>query len=117
MENFFKNLDLSRLDEKGKAFVEMAKDGVDVTLGSIKTQSRVIADSAAKTVAIGNQAILDLAAGKHDLDAALRIFRRGSEQLEDLARAEGNLIVSNSVSFLKKIGLTAIHFAKDLLGL
>ena len=117
MDDFFAGLDFSNLDEQGKEFVDLIKEGGSHSLSVIKSQSKPIAESAERTISIGNTAIVQLVAGKLDMEGAKQIFRRGVEQLEDLARAEGNLIVSNSVSFLKKLGETAIGFVPKLFGM
>lgn len=104
MDDFLKGIDLSSLEGEAKEVAELFREGTKVTIANIKSQSGVIAESAEKTVAIGNNALTQVLSGHLDSEGAIQIVRRSSEQLEDLARGEGNLIVSNSVSFLKKLG-------------
>lgn len=108
MDNFFKDVDLSGLGEAPAKVANFLSERTKFTLDTIKSQSGPIFESAEKTVSIGNDALKQVIAGKLDSEGAIQIVRRSGEQLEDLARSEGNLIVVNSVSFLKKIGETVV---------
>lgn len=114
MENFLEGIDVSGLGEKGKMIASLLVEGAKATFATIKAESGAIADSAKKTVAIGNKALKEVIAGKLDSAAALSIVRRSAEQLEDLARAEANLVLSASVAFLKKIGESVISLIPGL---
>jgi len=110
MVDFFEGIDLSSLDDKTKDFIELAKEGASSAVEVIKSQSKSIAKAAERSITIGNEALKLLASGKLDKEGANMIFKRGINQLEDLARAESSLIISTSVSFLKKLGETAVKF-------
>ena len=114
MLDFFSGIDLTSLGDKAKDFVNLAKAGTENAVENIKAESKPIAESAKKTIQIGNDTLKLLASGKIDKEGAEQIFKRGIHQLEDLARAESNLIISKSVSFLKIIGETAISFFSPL---
>lgn len=117
MKNFLEGIDLSGLKDAPKQIAELLKEGASTTLENIKAQSGPIAEAAEKTVAIGNDALKKVLNKTLDSEGAFQIVRRSGEQLEDLARAEGNLILSNSVSFLKKIGQAAVKLVPGFFGM
>lgn len=116
MDDFLEGLDLSKLSGTPKMLAEALREGAKVTLANIESQSKAIANSAKKSIAIGNDALKKVLAGSLDSQGALQIARRAAEQAEDLARAEGNLLVANSVSFLKRIGQTALSIIPGFFG-
>lgn len=115
MKNLFEGLDLSSLSGAGKEVADLLYEGAALALDSISSQSRALGESALKTVSIANKALREVVSGALDTEGALAIVRRSGEQLEDLARAEGNLILASTVSFLKKIGESAIRLIPSFL--
>lgn len=116
MDDFLEGIDLSKLEGAPKQIAEMFRSGAKVTLANISAQSATVAKSASRTVEIGNNALKQVLAGNLDSVGAMQILRRSAEQTEDLARAEGNLLLSNSVSFLKKIGETVMSAVPGFFG-
>lgn len=115
--DFLEDLNLSGMSDEAEVFADLIKASTENAISVIESQSKVIADSALRSIKIGNEAIKLLAEGTLDKEGANQILERGIRQVEDLARAEGNLIVSTSVSFLKKISETAVGFVSKALSI
>lgn len=115
--SLFEGLNLDNLSESKKELIK----GVDGVLKSgfdeIGQGSQVIYEAGKTTIEQGRTAVEQMIAGDLDAEGAQGIFRRGMEQLEDLAKAEGQLIIAGSLAMLKKIGNLGIGWVGKALGL
>lgn len=75
--------------------------------------SEALGRSAKTTVEITTRAANDLLSGDLDITGAMRVSRRGFEQLQKVAEAEGNLAASSFVGFFEN----AINAIFKLVGL
>ena len=113
----FEGIDLSGLPDYAKKVVEGIEGAFDIGLEKIGKESETILEASKKTIKQGREAVELLISGQLDLEGATGIWRRGTEQLEDLARAEGQLVAAAAVSFLRKAGDFIISFVSGILGL
>ena len=113
----FEGIDLSGLPDSAKKVVEGIEGVFDIGLKKIGSQSQAVLEASKKTIKQGQEAVELLISGELDLEGATGVWRRGTEQLEDLAKAEGQLVAAAAISTLRKAGDFVISFVSGLLGL
>lgn len=113
----FEGIDLSGLPDSAKKVVESIEGVFDSGLEQIGAGSEVILEASKKTIKQGQEAVGALISGQLDLEGAKGVWRRGTEQLEDLAKAEGQLVAAAAISTLRSAGDFVISFVSGILGL
>lgn len=112
----FDKIDLSGVDDKFRDALSEGEKALQDGLGNLKLQSKPIADSALGTFNLTKDAVEQFASGKIDSTAVAFVFSEGMRQAEILAHAEGNLLLSASVSFLKQVGNILLRFGLGAIG-
>ena len=112
----FDKIDLSKVDPRLRDALGEGEKALADGLGSLKQQSKPIADSALKTFQLTQSAVEQYAKGEIDAPAVAFVFQEGIKQTVILAHAEGNLLLSASVSFLRSIGGIVLRTGLALVG-
>lgn len=101
-----------------KKIFDSTMDGIEsATKEAIKSfgdDSEAIAKSALTSVNITKDAAVKVIKGQLDVEGAENVARRGIEQLEGLAYAEGNLAAASSAQYLKSIANILMGLAGGL---
>lgn len=112
----FDKVDLSGIDDRLKDVLKEGGKALTDGLGNLKKQSEPIAKSALLTFEHTQTAITQFMKGDVDAAAVAFVFQEGLRQTEILAHAEGNLLLSASVAFLKSIGGLVLRTGLAILG-
>lgn len=105
-----------KLTDKGNEYISAVEDTFERNIKRFRSNSIVLAECAEKTGLIVAQGAEDIVSGKGTPDDALIIARRGSEQLEDLIRGEGNLTAVAALDTLKELGLGVLRVIGSFVG-
>lgn len=106
-----------RLTSDGKEYVESVEKTFERNIERLKKGSVVLAQCAEKTGIIVAKGADDIVSGRGTSADALIVARRGTEQLEDIIRGEGNLAAVAALDTLKEMGLGVLKIIGRFIGL
>lgn len=107
----------SKLTKEGQQYIESVESTFERNIDRLKSGSVVLAQCAEKTGVIVAKGAADIVSGKGTSADALIVARRGTEQLEDLVRGEGNLTAVAALDTLKEMGLGVLKVIGHFIGL
>lgn len=99
------------LEKIAKDALKNFGDGTKAAVKELAKESQALAASAETTGQITVRAAQDVARGDLDIEGAWFVTQNGFKQLEQLAVAEGNLVASSFVQWLKQMAKTLLDLA------
>jgi len=98
-----------KLTQEGKDYIESVEATFERNIDRLKNGSIVLAQCAEKTGVIVANAAADIVNGRGTSADALIVARRGTEQLEDIIRGEGNLAAVAALDTMREMGMGVLR--------